>query len=92
MDEPLWVVAYECGTQESCGAAGFDWFPTEHLTDALAACDSLVVGFAPEAVTVYFVEYYPATAYSIDQKVRGIITDEIDDEIWEVLPDDRPAA
>ena len=86
---PVWVVAYETGTQATGGAAGFDWFPNEVIDKAVEAYEALFVGFAPDPVAAYFVEYYPATRYSIDQDVRSVITREIEDEIWAFLPDDR---
>ena len=79
--EPVWVVAYEYGTKDSGGGAGFDWFP--HLDDAVKDWEQ-ETSITEWPVTAYFVEWWPeATGH-------GSITEEIEVWLWDYLPDDRP--
>jgi len=96
-DESVWVVVAETGTRGGEGLAGVAWLPDEDKDTAIIIYDD-IVALSPHddegrsLVTVYFVEYYPTIEYSIDPKVREKITEEIERELWEVLPDDRPDA
>ena len=97
IDEPVWVVGYKTGAGSGIGGGEFAWFPSEALDQAIAIYDDMVAGSPHEdkgrsLTTIYFVEYHPATPYSPDPKVREKITEEIEAEIWAVLPDDRPEA
>lgn len=96
-NEPVWVVAYEIGTKENPDGAGFAWLPDEDRDTAVAMYNDMLSVFPANdegrsLVTVYFVEYHPTTPYSLDPKVREKITEEIERELWEFLPDDRPDA
>lgn len=77
-DLPVWVVAWE----SNCGGGGFEWRPS--IEDALREYDERMSDPQEWGQAVYFAEWYP------EFYDRDAITDEIDEWIWAVLPDDRP--